>query len=637
VRQATSRPAPAAADEGSPAATVDADAPAATGDEAPAPPDTDRHVIAPPRDPGSGGVSRHAPHGALPLLKRFWDDHVRAHRPVLMVTMVAIAMVAASTSLYPLMINWAFDAFAQKNTWAIHTLPWLVLVAASVRGASTYAQVALTQRIVTRVEADVQKRLYAHLIAADLAQIGAQSPAAWTQRFTTDLHYIRLALTRLVSVLLRDGLTILALFATMIYLDWVLSLVAGVILPLALIPIARIGRRLRRVSRTTQEETGGMASLTAETFAAARVVKTYGLERYLLERANAVFERLRRLRLKAALQRGRMDPILETLGGAAVTAILLVVGWRILNGESTVGEFTGFLGALLIASQPMRGLGNLNAVVQEGIAALSRTYGVLDNPPRVTERAGARAATFGADAIAFETVTFAYSAAPALHAVSFEAPAGTTTAIVGRSGAGKSTVFNLIPRLYDPSAGRITIGGEDIAGLALASLRERIAVVSQDVILFDDTVAANIALGRQGASLAEIERAAEAAGAHAFIARHPKGYDAPVGVRGANFSGGERQRIALARAFLKDAPVLLLDEATSALDAEAEAAVRAALGRLCAGRTTLVIAHRLSTVRAAGWIVVMDAGTVAETGTHDALVAAGGLYAHLHRIQLSDG
>lgn len=591
----------------------------------------------PAGSPSDAGAMPVAADEAFSLMRRLWRDHIAQHRGPLLLSLVAIAVVAASTSLYPLIINWAFSAFADKSARAISRLPWLVLAAACAKGAATYAQVALTQRAVTQVETDMQRRLYRHLVGADLAQIASESPAAWTQRFTTDLSYMRNALARVVAVLIRDGLTILALFATMIYLDWVLSLVAAVILPLALVPVARIGRRLRRVSRTTQERTGEMASLTTETFGAARVVKTYRLEAYLGERADTVFETLRKLRLRAALQKGRVEPVLEALGGGAVTIILLVIGWRILSGGATIGEFSGFLGALLIAAQPMRALGNLNALVQEGLAALARYYGVLDTLPRVRDRPGAVAAHFGAGAVRLERVGFAYTdAAPALFDVTFEAAAGSTTAIVGRSGAGKSTVFNLVPRLYDPTAGRVTIDGVDVASVTLVSLRERIAVVSQDVVLFNDTVGRNIALGRPGASDGEIAEAASLAEAHDFIARHPLGYDAPAGERGSNFSGGERQRIALARAFLKDAPILLLDEATSALDAESESAVRAALARLARGRTTLVIAHRLSTVRAADAIVVLDAGRVVETGTHLDLVASGGLYARFHRLQLAE-
>jgi ATP-binding cassette, subfamily B, bacterial MsbA len=341
--------------------------------------------------------------------------------------------------------------------------------------------------------------------------------------------------------------------------------------------------------------------------------------------------------MKAANARGRLDPLLEAGGGIAVALVLVLIGQRILSGESTVGDFIAFVTALIMAAQPIRALGNFNAIVQEAAAALQRTFDVMDEVPRIQDKAEAKPIVLKGGEIRFSNLGFAYNdEAAAIQHVDLVAEAGQTTALVGRSGSGKSTLLSLVPRLYDVTSGGVLIDGQDIRDVTLESLRRAIAVVTQDVVLFDDTVRANISFGRPGASEAEIVKAAKAAAAHDFIMKLPEGYDTVVGPGGGRLSGGERQRVSLARAFLKDAPILLLDEATSALDSESERLVQDAIRELMRGRTTLVIAHRLSTVRDAEKIVVMDQGRVVETGPHDVLIAKGGAYARLHRLQLAD-
>lgn len=583
--------------------------------------------------------SKKKPRGLLsgdtwPVMMRLWRERMRAHRPVLIAILVLIAIGAGATALYPLLIREAFDAFDQRDLGFVVYAPFVVILVTSIKGFALYGQTALTLRTVARVEADMQTALYERLVAYDLAQLERESPAAFTQRFTTDFTFIREALTRVFTVFFRDIATMAALVVAMLYIDFWLTIIAAVVAPFAAPPIARIGKKLRRVSTATQEEIGAMAGLVTESLAGARVAKTYKMEPYLVGRARDAFGRVRDLKVGAAFQRARLDPLLEIAGGAAVAAVIAIIGYRIGRGETSIGDFTGFVTALLLAAQPIRALGNLNAVVQEAVAALNRYNAILDEAPRIRDEARARPLALDGGEVRFRDVRFRYRPeAPALEGVDIAAQAGRTTALVGRSGSGKSTLLSLVPRLHDVDGGAVLIDGQDVREITLDSLRAAIAVVSQDAVLFDDSVRANIAFGRPDASEEEIVAAAKAAAAHDFVAALPEGYETRVGVGGGRLSGGERQRVALARAFLKDAPILLLDEPTSALDAQSERLVQDALKRLMAGRTTLVVAHRLSTIRDADRIVVLEAGRVVEEGTHAELSAKGGAFAKLERLQ----
>ncbi len=514
----------------------------------------------------------------LPLIRRLWRDWMRPHARTLALVLVFVFLVAGATGLYPVLIKAAFDAFDAKDVNAIMLAPLFVIAVTSVKGFSLLALTVLTNKVVTRIEADMQTALYGHMIEADLAQIGRESPAALTQRFTTDFSFIREALTRLSTVFLREVSTVIALVAAMLWIDPVLTLVAGIAAPFFAYPIEKIGRKLRRVAASTQEQTGQMASLITESLAGTRIAKTYGLEGYLKAKAAKTFDDVRSLKMKAANARGRLDPLLETGGGLAVAAVLVLIGQRILSGSSTVGDFTGFVSALVMAAQPIRALGNLNAIVQEAAAALQRTFAMMDDAPGIQDKPEARPLALTGGEIRFSNLSFSYTGeAAALRGIDLTAEAGQTTALVGRSGSGKSTLLSLVPRLYDVTEGAILIDGQDIRDVTLKTLRGAIAVVSQDVVLFDDTIRANIAFGRAGASDEEIMEAAKAAAAHDFILKQPEGYDTVVGPGGGRLSGGERQRISLARAFLKNAPFLLLDEATSALDSESERLVQDAI------------------------------------------------------------
>ena len=572
------------------------------------------------------------------LLNRLVRDEVRPHVRLLALAVGCMVVVAAATAGYAYMMEPVLnEVFANKNRDMLMVLPLIVVAIFVVKGAANYGQSVMMNQVGQRIIADLQTRMFGHLMRADLAFYHDTATGTLISRFTNDVNLLRAAVSTALTGIVKELLTLVFLVGVMIYQDWALALIACVIFPVAILPVVKIGKRMRKVSARTQTHMGNFTALLDETFQGARHVKAYGMEAYETDRAKAVVEELYKLVLKAVRARALASPIMENLGGVAIAVVIFYGGWQVIDGTTTTGAFFSFITALLLAYQPMKTLANLNAHLQEGLAAAQRVYALLDTAPAITDRADARPLAIGAGAITFDDVRFAYGAtAPALNGVTLEVPAGRTAALVGPSGAGKSTILNLIPRFYDVGGGSVRVDGQDLRDVTIASLRGVIGLVSQEVSLFNDTVRANIAYGRDGASDADIHAAAEAAAAAGFIEALPDGYQTIVGEHGVKLSGGQRQRIAIARAMLKNAPILLLDEATSSLDSESERLVQAALDRLKAGRTTLVIAHRLSTVTDADVIYVVEDGRVAEQGSHGELLARGGLYARLYAIQRAD-
>ncbi len=573
-----------------------------------------------------------------PLLRRLIAEHVRPQAGRLACALACMALAAAATAGVAWLMEPVLDeVFIARNAAMLPVVAISILVVFTVKGLATYGQAVLMSYIGQRIIADIQNRMFAHLMHADLAFFHATSTGKLISRFTNDVNMLRQVVSTALTGIGKDTLTVVFLVGVMFYQDWLLALIAAVVFPIAILPIIRIGRRMRKVSANTQTQMGQFTTLLDETFRGSRHVKAYGMEDYETARAGSVIETLFGLIYKAARVRSASHPIMETLGGMAILLVILYGGSKVIGGATTTGELFSFITALLLAYEPMKKLAQLNINVQEGLAAAQRVFGLLDMAPDVVDRPGAAALGAATGAIRLEDVHFGYgSDRAALNGLTIDIPAGRTVALVGPSGAGKSTVLNLIPRFYDVDRGRVLIDGADVRDVTLASLRANIALVSQDISLFDDTVRANIVYGRPGADQADIVAAAKAAGAHDFIAALPDGYDTHVGGRGLNLSGGQRQRLAIARAMLKDAPVLLLDEATSALDTESERHVQNALAALVKGRTTVVIAHRLSTVMDADVIYVMDQGRVVEAGSHAELLARGGAYARLHALQFAE-
>ena len=592
-----------------------------------------------------------------PLLGRIWRDYLSRHKTALFVSMLCAALAGGLSAVLLKLLEPAVNGlFVQQGApirlWglfdipperALLFIPLAIVAVALARTLASLGQAALVNRLGHGIVGDIQVRLFAGMIRADLARLRSQHSGAFVSSVLFDANLVREAFTTGVVNYTQHALTLIAVIASMAFIDWRLTLIVLLGVPAVSLIMRRFGKKTRKAARGAMTETENLSTALMENLDGVRLIKIENREAAEEARVAEVVARRQRHIIKGADARAFAGPSSDLVAMGVVAAVMAYAGFRAQSGDMTVGGFAAFIGLLLAAGQSLRQVTNLATVMSEGLTAARRLFGALDIEPEIREAADAADLPDGPLTVALDHVSFAYDttgetgAPPTLSDVSINVKPGETIALVGPSGGGKSTILSLLPRFYDVTAGAVTVNGQDIRELKLHSLRERIALVTQEPFLFDDTIAANIAYGRKGASAEQIIEAARSAAAHDFIAALPEGYATRVGEAGMRLSGGQRQRIAIARAFLKDAPILLLDEATSALDTESETLVQAALERLMHGRATLMIAHRLSTVQNADRIYVIEAGRVVEQGGHAALVKKGGLYARLAKQQSLDG
>lgn len=571
------------------------------------------------------------------LAKRVAGVYVKPYWRKLLGAVVLMAIAAAMTALIAYLMQPVLDdvLYGGREDLII-PVSLAVLATFIVRGITTYWHTIYMNQIGQGVVADIQSDLFNNFTTLDLAFFHSNPSGQLVSRVVNDVGVIRMALGELMTGFGKSAFTLVFLVGVMLYHDWKLTLAAFTVAPFVAVFLVAIGKKLRAVSGSIQDEMASLSDLLSQSFQGVRMVKAYGMEKREQEKIGSAVGRVRDLNIKSVQYRNLTTPVNEAVIGLIFSSIIIYGGYQVLGGHITAGGLASFLAAFTLAYEPMKKLARLNGNLQMGFGAADRVFALMELRPTVTDRTDAGLLGEQVPEIRFEDVHFSYEGVEdkALRGVSFAARPGRVTALVGPSGGGKSTIINLIPRFYDASEGRILIDGTDARDLTLASLRSRIALVSQDITIFNDTVLENIRYGRAEASDAEIFEAARAAAAHDFITGFPAGYQTVVGEDGVKLSGGQRQRIAIARAILKDAPILLLDEATSALDNESEKLVQEALRELEKGRTTIVIAHRLTTVQAADQILVLDRGEIVERGTHSELLSKGGLYARMYETGL---
>jgi len=551
---------------------------------------------------------------------------------------IAAAMTAAFATIIEPVIN---EVLVDGQTGKIWGLATAVFAIFFIRGGATYIHTIMMNKVSQTIVADVQSDMFSHFMTLDLKFFHAHPSGQLIARVMSDVEVMRTAVASTMTGIGKSLITLILLVGVMFYQDWKLAIAAFMIFPPAAMFVAWIGRRLRKISGKIQTGQGDLADRLSQIFQGVRLVKAYGMEDHERQSSKAAIDHVRELLIKSVRTGNLSTPVNETLVGLVVFGIIVYGGYQVASGDTTAGELMSFITAFTLAYEPMKKLARLNNALQLGLGAADRIFDMLDTQAEVKDKDGARDIYFGQPEIEFKNVSFTYteedgSSTQALDDISFNVPAGKITALVGRSGSGKTTIINLIPRFYDVSSGQVLIENVDVRDIRVNSLRRQIALVSQDITIFDDSVRANIGYGKAGATDEDIIEAARAAEADEFIRELPQGYDTRLGEEGVKLSGGQRQRISIARAILRDAPVLLLDEATSALDNEAERAIQETLSKLQKGRTTLVIAHRLSTVQSADQILVLEHGKLKEQGRHEDLMNQDGIYARMYKAGLQD-